>query len=223
MKTPTLHALVGIPGSGKSTLAHTFGCKIVSSDSIREELTGSESDLSRDNEVWNIFHLRVAITLLKGHDVVADATHLSPCSRLYLQEIDAIPHRTVVHFVSTEFNVCVDRNAARDRNVPFPVMQRMYVQLTGDDCSFAYLAPPRVSTTSRSTTPLHPASRSATSQSRKDRSSDHHTKTRQTRYVNHRHSTSGTPTDLLIPDLDHNGTLTRSEYHAYIKAMKEGQ
>lgn len=46
MKKPTFVMLVGLPGSGKSTLAKdikdTYHGTIFSSDSIREELTGSE-------------------------------------------------------------------------------------------------------------------------------------------------------------------------------------
>lgn len=40
----TLYVMVGLPGSGKSYWAKSFNCPIVSSDTIRKELSGSEDD-----------------------------------------------------------------------------------------------------------------------------------------------------------------------------------
>ena len=61
---PKLYVLVGLSGSGKSTLAAQLAesdenTVIVSSDAIREELTGKIEDQSRNNEVFEIFHQRI--------------------------------------------------------------------------------------------------------------------------------------------------------------------
>ena len=78
MDKPKLYVLVGLSGSGKSTLAaqRDANTVIVSSDAIREELTGEIEDQSRNNEVFEIFHQRIRKNLEEGKNAIADATNL---------------------------------------------------------------------------------------------------------------------------------------------------
>ena len=90
----TLIVLSAMPGSGKSTWAkkysqehpHTF---IVSSDQIRYEITGQLSDFSRQNEVWELFSLRIHEYAKKYDDVtvILDAlTDLNVLRKKYVLE-----------------------------------------------------------------------------------------------------------------------------------------
>ena len=52
LPNPSVIMMAGVPASGKSTIARELGSMldldILSSDGIRKEITGSESDLSQD-------------------------------------------------------------------------------------------------------------------------------------------------------------------------------
>ena len=57
MNKPTLWIMCGLSGSGKSTIATQIANEnpntiIVSSDAIREELTGNENDQSKNEDVF---------------------------------------------------------------------------------------------------------------------------------------------------------------------------
>lgn len=50
-----LYIMSGVPGSGKSTFARQLAGEtgiVLSTDNIREQLTGSADDLSQDSAVW---------------------------------------------------------------------------------------------------------------------------------------------------------------------------
>ena len=60
----TLIVLSAMPGSGKSTWAKNYqkehpNTLIISSDQIRFELTNQLQDFSKQNEVWELFSLRI--------------------------------------------------------------------------------------------------------------------------------------------------------------------
>ena len=64
MSKPKLWIMVGLSGSGKSTVAKEIAVMeentiIVSSDAIREELTGKVEDQTKNDEVFKIFHKRI--------------------------------------------------------------------------------------------------------------------------------------------------------------------
>lgn len=86
MNKPTLWIMCGLSGSGKSTIAAQIANEnpntiIVSSDAIREELTGNENDQSKNEDVFKIFHKRIREYLIKEINVIADATNLTMKSR----------------------------------------------------------------------------------------------------------------------------------------------
>lgn len=123
----TLIVLAGIPGSGKSGWASTLlsSAAVVSSDAIREELTGDESIQDLNDEVFSLFHSRIDNFLRIGGTVVADSTALTTGARATLRAIarlnDAVAH--LVYFSNLE-QAC-SRNLSRDRTVPADVMMRM--------------------------------------------------------------------------------------------------
>ena len=64
MKKPKLIVMVGLPGSGKSTYAKELIKKgradiILSSDAIREELTGDESNQTVNDKVFKLLYQRM--------------------------------------------------------------------------------------------------------------------------------------------------------------------
>ena len=86
MDKPKLYIMIGISSSGKSTIAKQIAekenCVIISSDDIRSEICeGGVSDQSKNEEVFKIFHRRIRENLLKGNNVIADATNITLKSR----------------------------------------------------------------------------------------------------------------------------------------------
>ena len=82
MNKPTLWVMCGLSGSGKSTVAtqiakNNENTVIVSSDAIREELTGNYENQEHNEEVFKIFHDRIRKNLENKNNVVADATNLT--------------------------------------------------------------------------------------------------------------------------------------------------
>lgn len=61
MSRPKLYVMCGLSGSGKSTIAKQItndnpDTVIISTDMIREQLTGEIGDQSQNDEVFEIFH-----------------------------------------------------------------------------------------------------------------------------------------------------------------------
>ena len=125
-----LQVLVGIPGSGKSTLAQQWleanqVDLIVSSDSIRKELTGSEEDLSLDNKVWFEFHKRIRAGISDELRVACDATHLTKKSRIYITDYLKRSVPVNIYVLAPAWDVCIKRNNSRKRAVSIGVMHKM--------------------------------------------------------------------------------------------------
>ena len=126
---PVFTMLVGLPGSGKSTLiAQEYYQHLVhSSDAIREELSGDVNNQDINKQVFELLHKRVKEDLLQGKDVVYDATNISWKRRkAFLQELTNIPCYKDCVLMATPFELCVERNKARERIVPYFVLERMY-------------------------------------------------------------------------------------------------
>lgn len=125
---PQLVVLVGIPGCGKSTWAERMLLKsfggIASSDAIREELS-HVSDQSRNDEVFKIFHDRIAALLMCGFDAIADSTALTRSSREQLCSIGSLHGAYIDLVYFSNCDEAMRRNQARERVVPGDVMIRM--------------------------------------------------------------------------------------------------
>jgi predicted kinase len=119
--------MVGIPGSGKSTIANQIpNAVVISSDAIRKELYGAEEIQGEGKQVFTLVYKRIGEELAKGHDVVFDATNLTPKARSAVFRFSA---EHIAIFVSTSLDDCLKRNAARKRKVPEEVIYRMYNNL----------------------------------------------------------------------------------------------
>lgn len=124
-----LYTMVGLPGSGKSTWASARSdCMVVSTDAIRKELFGDESEQKNGALVFEIAYARLAQAVALRHDVIFDATNLKRRSRAELfKRFPDVEHVAV--FVNTPFPLCKKRNKNRARQVPVSVIRRMFYQL----------------------------------------------------------------------------------------------
>ncbi len=120
----------GLPGSGKSRfarrLARAWQAVYVSSDAIREELTGDEASQDRNAEVFPLMNARVRDGLRRGYDVVLDATNTEPER---VREWDGLATEVgcelVVLRMDTPLPESLRRNASRDRRVPEHIIHLM--------------------------------------------------------------------------------------------------
>ena len=125
---PGLVALIGAAGAGKSTLAGRLfePSEILSSDALREAISGDASDQRATRPAFGILHREIRRRLAAGRLVVVDATNVEPAARRSLISlarraavpalaIAIIPSRSEVHA----------RNAGRiGRIVPPAIVDR---------------------------------------------------------------------------------------------------
>lgn len=133
MNCPKMIMLVGLPGSGKSTWAkqrsNQLHYEIFSSDAVRKELYGNESDQRDPQKVFQILHKRIRDALLEGTDCIYDATNLSSKTRRnFLQYISDVECFKMAYVIWSDFNMCLVRNKKRERKVPEDVIKRMLMR-----------------------------------------------------------------------------------------------
>lgn len=123
-------ATSGIPASGKSSFAKELAGKedaiIVSSDTIRKEIYGDVSCQDDPNRVFKLMKQRSNDVLRAGKSVIFDATNLSARKRAHIikQEIKASSYE--IYYMATPYDICLQRNKRRSRQVPDAVMEKMY-------------------------------------------------------------------------------------------------
>jgi predicted kinase len=126
--------MIGIAGSGKSSMAKEMmeereDIVLLSSDSIREELYGSE-DVQEDHaKVFSIMLERTKEAFGKGLHVIYDATNISRKKRKHLLAQLPKDVKKVACYVSAEYRTILEQNNNRDRVVPNHVIARMYKNL----------------------------------------------------------------------------------------------
>lgn len=143
----SLTITVGIPGCGKSTLAEKLRVErtidvIISSDDIREEVTGNMENQDANRVVFDLLYQRTRNALAQQLNVLVDATNLKPEYRRKLMVI-ALEERAdlcqaLLFEVSGKFDVCQERNLGRERVVPEFVMQRFHTMFL-QNCTVAIL------------------------------------------------------------------------------------
>lgn len=122
---------IGIPGSGKTTALKPFAEKnnysYISTDEIRKELTGDDSDQSKNKEVWEEAYKRVVESLNKGESVVFDATFAKDIQRKEFIDFarKSGADRVQGVFAAVPFEVANERNKLRNRVVPEHAIMRM--------------------------------------------------------------------------------------------------
>ena len=121
--------MAGVSGSGKShyskELAEKIGATIVSSDDIRREITGSQSDMSRDHYVWNtIVPQRIRSALIKGHCIMDSCAYYKKARKPLIEygmEMDAWIE---CHYFENNLERAIKQNQLRPRVVPLEVLER---------------------------------------------------------------------------------------------------
>ena len=135
MTKPTCYIMSGIPGCGKSTWARKFTVEHdnvvnVSRDEIRFSLLADGNDyFAREDDAVAIFYSEINEALAEGHDVIADATHISERAlRETMRRIDIDCDKVLVSF-DTPLDTCIARNALRDgrARVPERVIRNMWL------------------------------------------------------------------------------------------------
>ena len=121
MNTPLLIIMVGLPGSGKSTkakeLAKAYDCEILSSDNIRQELLGSESDQSQNDKVFRLLYQRMNQLLSEGKSVIIDATNTTMKARKRILSECRVDCTKEAYLMVPHIKDCIERDFLRDRSV----------------------------------------------------------------------------------------------------------
>ena len=133
MSKPKIIALVGVPASGKTTYrkAHK-DVWYTSRDEIRENLFGWPYKMTKDRERQVTEHsysqIRAAIEL--GRDIIVDETFCKLGTRNKLIEFAKelnVEVEWVIMQDSFDVDLCHKRNTARERSVPFNVIENMFL------------------------------------------------------------------------------------------------
>lgn len=127
---PVVNVLVGLPASGKSTWAkeesELNGSVILSSDSIREELFGSEEEQGSPKLVFDTLKERLVETIRCGRNVIVDATSINRWERSdYINIANNNGAIAIATLFNTPLEACKIRNEKRERTVPDFVYDRM--------------------------------------------------------------------------------------------------
>jgi len=127
---PTIILLVGPPGAGKTTYAYKYieehpGTVHLSSDKIRYELHGDESNQDDNNLVFYRMQTRAINALNFGDDVIYDCTNMTRKDRAYI--ISQCPKfaKIEAHVIWAPIETCIERDAARKRTVGKEVIDKM--------------------------------------------------------------------------------------------------
>lgn len=131
MSKNVLIVMCGLPASGKSTYAEWLAesgvfCGVCP-DKIRGELYGDENIQGDGKQVFTIAHARIEDLGKNGNNVVFDATNIDRKTRVNLVK-KMRPHFDIIicKWFSTPLLTCKLRNAKRERQVPYEVLESMY-------------------------------------------------------------------------------------------------
>ena len=130
MNRPKLILLVGIPGAVKTTYANEYvksnpNTIHLSSDLIRAELYGNESIQGNPAEVFSLMQKRAVEALNDGKKVIYDATGITRKDRASIISICPKFVKIECHIIWAPIEVCVERDAARERTVGKAVIDKM--------------------------------------------------------------------------------------------------
>lgn len=132
MSKNVLIVMCGLPASGKSTysqwLAESGVFYRVCPDLIRKELYGDENIQGDGKKVFRIAHEEVKKLGSHNGNVVFDATNINRKRRAELVK-QMRPYFDVIicKWFHTPYDICYQRNQARERQVPTEVLYRMFM------------------------------------------------------------------------------------------------
>lgn len=123
---------IGLPASGKSEqakkLAAEYDAEIFSSDSLREEMFGDVNHQADNDALFKELHKRIREHLASGKSAIYDATNINYKRRMeFLKSLNKIPCEKIAVLMATPYEICLERNAQRERKVPEQVIKRMYL------------------------------------------------------------------------------------------------
>lgn len=126
--------MIGLPYSGKSYFVNKYKAEndeYISSDEIRKELYGDESDQTNPSKVFEIMYKRTCKALSENKSVWYDATNIKSKYRTHL--LNNLKHKfSDVHYkcyvMCTPFKILLIRQQNRDRFVPNTVIDKMLRQ-----------------------------------------------------------------------------------------------
>ena len=123
---------IGLPASGKSEqakkLATEYNAEIFSSDSLRKEMFGDVNHQADNDALFKELHKRIRECLASGKSAIMDATNINYKKRIeFLKSLSKIPCEKIAVLMATPYEVCLERNAQRERKVPEHVIKRMYM------------------------------------------------------------------------------------------------
>ncbi len=124
--------MIGLVGSGKSEyakkLAAENNAEIFSSDTLREEMFGDVNHQADNDILFKELHKRIRECLVFGKSAIYDATNINYKRRMeFLKSLNKIPCEKIAVLMATPYEVCLERNAQRERKVPEYVIKRMYM------------------------------------------------------------------------------------------------
>ena len=126
--------MIGLPYSGKSYFVNKYKNEndvYISSDEIRKELYGDESDQTNPNKVFDIMYKRTCKALSENKSVWYDATNIKSKYRIHL--LNSLRHKFndvyyKCYIMCTPFKILLIRQQDRDRFVPTTVIDKMLRQ-----------------------------------------------------------------------------------------------
>ena len=123
---------VGLPCSGKSEYAKNFAvehnAEIFSSDSLREEMFGDVNHQADNEALFKELHKRIRECLASDKNAIYDATNINYKRRMeFLKSLNKILCEKIAILMATPYEICLERNAKRERKVPEEVIKRMYM------------------------------------------------------------------------------------------------
>jgi predicted kinase len=127
--------MVGVPGSGKTTLAKKLvekGFHYLNADTIRFELYGSEAEQGDKEQVFAIFFQRLETALEARMNIVIDNTNINLRQRKpILERAQRFEYTDVqLWMMDVPLEICLQRNASRERIVPDDIVANMFSELT---------------------------------------------------------------------------------------------
>ena len=140
---PILKILVGCPASGKSSYAEQVFCKnphtiIISTDKIREELLGNESNQQSGNLIFETAYNRVRSALKLGLTVIFDSTAAKHKYRENLIKISKEYNSEIIcYYFNTPLETCLIRNNKRKRYVAEEILCNIYFNIKKSPPSLA--------------------------------------------------------------------------------------
>jgi predicted kinase len=119
--------LVGLPGSGKSTYLARLGVTGLSSDAIRRLLADDETDQTINHRVFQTLRYLLRQRIAAGRlATYIDATNLTPDERHpYIKIAQRFGCEIEALFFDVPLDVCMARNAQRQRVVPEEAMLKL--------------------------------------------------------------------------------------------------